>query len=107
MSQAQWNHGYNKGVDKGQIIGERICEAMTLSDLGMKALCLATAVRDAQKKDTVAQYVLMEVLLDFLGDQVGGRMNYPTQTAYAAMDGVSCRRLTPSAWLVPSQKYPS
>ena len=34
-------------------------------------------------------------------------MNYSTQTAYAAMDGVSCRRFRPAAWLVPSQKYPS
>jgi len=31
-------------------------------------------------------------------------MNYSTQTDYAAMDGVSCGRQEPSAWLVPSQK---
>ena len=34
-------------------------------------------------------------------------MNYPTQTAEAAMDGVSKDRLTPAPWLVPSQKSPS
>ena len=34
-------------------------------------------------------------------------MNDPTQTAEAAMDGVSKDRLTPAPWLVPSQKSPS
>ena len=77
MSNAQWNHGFNKGMDRGQITGERIGEAMTLVDVGMKALCLATAVREAQKKDNVAQYVLMDILLDFLGEHAGGRLDAP------------------------------
>lgn len=45
--------------------------AVAHMDIGMKALCLATAIREAQKQNSVAQYVLMEVLVDMLKDQTG------------------------------------
>lgn len=70
----QWGHGFNTGVVEGMRTGEWIGEAKTQMDLGMKALCLATAIRAAQKEDTVAQYVLTEVLIDILAEQTGGRI---------------------------------
>lgn len=72
---AQWGNGFYKGKEAGVEIGEKIGEAMTLSNFGMKALCLATAVRKAQKDGNVSQYVLMDVLIDLLAAECGGRTN--------------------------------
>jgi len=71
----QWGHGFHQGEETGIKIGEQFGEAKTQANLGMKALCLATAVRRAQATDDVSQYVLMEVLIDLLASECGGRID--------------------------------
>ncbi len=71
---AQWGHGFHSGIGKGQQVGEAIGSSMAMADIGMKALCLATAIREAQKADSVSQYVLCEILIDLLSSQCGGRI---------------------------------
>jgi hypothetical protein len=71
----QWGHGFHQGEEAGLKIGEQFGEAKTQADLGMKALCLATAIRKAQKINNVSQYVLMEVLIDLLAAECGGRID--------------------------------
>jgi hypothetical protein len=73
----QWGHGFHVGTEEGREIGERIGEATAKADLGMKALCLATAIRDAQKSGSVSQYVLCEVLIDILASECGGKLRQP------------------------------
>lgn len=75
MSKEQWGHGFATGTKEGVRRGEQIGEAKTQMNLGMKALCLATAIRAAQKEDTIAQYVLVEILIDLLAEQTGGRID--------------------------------
>ena len=70
----QWGHGFHVGAEAGQEAGKRMGAAITKADLGMKALCLATAIRDAQKADCVSQYILCEVLIDMLASECGGRL---------------------------------
>jgi hypothetical protein len=71
----QWGHGFHNGMAKGQQFGEQVGEAKTQMNLGMKALCLATAIREAQKTESVSQYVLCEVLIDLLANECGGRLD--------------------------------
>ena len=72
---AQWGHGFHNGMAKGQQFGEQVGEAKTQANIGMKALCLATAIRHAQKTESVSQYVLCEVLIDLLANECGGRLD--------------------------------
>ena len=71
----QWGSGFHTGRERGQQVGERHGQAKTLADVGMKALCLATAIRQAQKVDCMSQYVLMDVLIDMLAAQCGGGLD--------------------------------
>ena len=59
---------------KGMKFGEQTGEAKSHLGLGMKALCLATAVRKAQVTGCVSQYVLLDVLIDLLAEKCGGRL---------------------------------
>jgi len=82
----QWGSGFHNGMAKGQKFGEQVGEAKTLVNVGMKALCLATAIREAQKTGSVSQYVLCEVLIDLLATECGGRLDQgddQTETASA------------------------
>jgi len=73
---------FHNGMAKGQQFGEQVGEAKTQMNLGMKALCLATAIREAQKTESVSQYVLCEVLIDLLANECGGRLDaYDEQDA--------------------------
>lgn len=74
----QWGHGFHTGVEEGCTVGKKIGEARTQANLGMKALCLATAIRDAQKVDSVSQFVLCDVLIDMLAAECGGRLDGST-----------------------------
>ena len=75
----QWGHGFHKGKENGEedgiIFEEKFGEAKTKANILMKALCMATAIRDAQKKDSVSQYVLLEALIDMLAAECGGRID--------------------------------
>ena len=77
----QWGSGFHTGRAQGQQVGEHHGRDKTLVDLGMKALCLATAIRQAQKNDCMSQYVLMDVLIDMLAAQCGGRLDGDDQDA--------------------------
>lgn len=74
----QWGAGFHTGKKQGEEIGmeigEKIGEAKTQMNIVMKALCMATAIRDAQKRDLVSQYVLLEALIDILASECGGRI---------------------------------
>ena len=79
----QWNHGFHtgkeQGVDYGITVGKHIGEAETQMGIVMRCLCLAHAIRDAQKNDCVSQYVLTELLIDICAEQTGGRLDVKTQ----------------------------
>ena len=75
----QWGSGFHTGVTKGMKRGEQVGEAMAKMGFGMKALCLATAIREAQKTHSVSQYVLCEVLIDLLANECGGRLDAPDE----------------------------
>ena len=70
---AQWGNGFHKGNAEGVKFGEQVGKAKTQLGLGMKALCLAVAVRDAQKGkgDGVSQYILLDVLIEMLERECG------------------------------------
>jgi len=68
---AQWGNGFHKVNAEGVKFGEQVGEAKKQMALGMKALCLAVSVRDAQKAGSVSQYVLMDVLIEMLESECG------------------------------------
>ena len=72
MSKAQWGHGFHNGMEEGRKFGEQVGEAKAMMGIVMKALCLATAIRSAQKTGGVSQYVLCDVLIDLLAGECGG-----------------------------------
>lgn len=71
----QWGSGFHTGRAQGQQVGEHYGRDRMLGDLGMKALCLATAIRQAQKNDCTSQYVLVDVLIEVLAGQCGGMLS--------------------------------
>ena len=70
----QWGSGFHTGMEKGVDIGAKHGEASAVADFGTRALCLATAIRNAQKSECFSQYVLLEVLIDLLANKCGGRL---------------------------------
>jgi len=79
----QWGHGFHSGREAGEKFGEQVGETKAMAGVGMKALCLATAIRNAQKSNCVSQYVLTDVLIDMLAAECGGRLDETTSDAQA------------------------
>ena len=68
---SQWGHGFHKGSAEGVKFGEQAGEAKAQMAIGMKALCLAVSIRNAQKSGSVIQYVLTDVLIEMLEGECG------------------------------------
>jgi hypothetical protein len=64
--------GMHKGFTDGIKTGKQMGVALNTVDVGMKVLCLATAIRQAQKDETPAQYVLLNILIEMMESQLDG-----------------------------------